>query len=61
MKHSPSRAHAHRCRRIVSEAAKLLGPQPEPEPGEELNLVNLPTDLLVSAGPARGTHLSRWL
>jgi len=31
----------------VSEAAKLLAPQPELDEGEELNLVNLPTDLLV--------------
>lgn len=34
-------------RRFVSEAAKLLAPQPELDEGEELNLVNLPTDLLV--------------
>lgn len=37
----------HRKRRIVSEAAKLLAPQPAPAPGEELNLINLPVDLLM--------------
>jgi len=45
----------------VSEAAKLLAPQPQPEPGEELNLVNLPTDLLVRPPPpAAAFELPGW-
>jgi hypothetical protein len=48
----PDARAARRVRsRIVSEAAKLLAPQPAPAPGEALNLTNLPVDLLVRAVP----------
>ena len=37
----------------MTEAAKLTEPHPERQPGEELNLVNLPTDVLVRLTPQR--------
>jgi hypothetical protein len=42
-----TRARAPTRSRFVSEAAKLMGPQPPLAPGERCSLINLPVELLV--------------